>query len=94
MRKSNKNTIDFTIDYFRKLSDREERLKDLVTYYEDQISGSITEDGEYDRVCKVAIANILPELNHIKVIKESVLNLNKKYWEHKGLTPNLGGFKI
>jgi hypothetical protein len=94
MRKSNKNTMDFTIDYFSKLSDREERLKDLVTYYEDQISGSITKDGEYDRVCKIAIANILPELNHIKVIKESVLTLNKKYWEHKGLTPNLGGFKI
>jgi hypothetical protein len=91
MRKSNKNTIDFTIDYFSKLSDREERLKDLVTYYEDQISGK---DGEYDRVCKIAIANILPELNHIKAIKESLLTLNLKYWQHKGVTPVLGGFKI
>jgi hypothetical protein len=69
-----KSVIDLTLNYFSKLSDREEYLQNSISYYEGEISGT---DGEYDRMCKEAIEYMQPELTKIKLVKESVTNLLK-----------------
>jgi hypothetical protein len=74
MKKQTRNVIDITLYYFSKLSDREEHLKELITYHQSQISG---EDAEYDRICRETIEWLTPELNNIKLVKQSVTNLLK-----------------
>ena len=74
MKKHTRNVVDLTIYYFSKLSEREEYIQNLIIYHQSQISGT---DGEYDRVCKEAIEWLTPELNQIKLVRESVTNLLK-----------------
>jgi hypothetical protein len=74
MKKHTKTVVDLTLDYFKKLNDREEFLQNLVSYYEGEI---ITGDGGYDTMCKEGIEYCMNELSKIPLVKESVTNLLK-----------------
>ena len=70
MAKSNKHTIELTLEYYEKLTKREDYLENLKEYYEREVEKS--SGGEYERVCKIAIANILPEFNQIQQMKQAL----------------------
>jgi hypothetical protein len=69
-----KSVIDLTLNYFSKLSDREESLKEVISEYERIIADG---DGGMDRMCKEAIEYCTDELSKISLVKESVTNLLK-----------------
>ena len=73
-KKHTKTVVDLTLDYYKKLTDRNEYLWGLLNYHQSQITGS---DGEYDRVCKESVEWLSNELKVIGLIITSTTNIIK-----------------